>query len=150
MLIAVLESSQGSIKRDVEFARGAFTAEGLGELRLDDLRELDAANQLEWVSYEMRTLALGYSAETGISLGEIQRLADTQLQLAVETEVVYVPAHRVGSKTEAELKRIVSDMTDKGWILVEDSRVGAAGGHLTFQRAEPLDPAILAALSLAG
>jgi len=148
MLIAVLESSQGSVKRDVEFARGAFTAEGLGEVCVDDLRELDAARQLDWVSHDVRTLALGYSADSCTSLGE--SLGDSQLQLAVETEIVYVPAHRVGSKTEAELKRIVGDMIDRGWILVEDTRVGAAGGHLTFQRAEPLDPALLAALSFAG
>ena len=77
-------------------------------------------------------------------------MADTQLQLAVETEVVYVPPHRLGSKTEAELKRIVGDMTQHGWVLVEDTRMGAAGGHLTFQRAEPLDPEVLAAISMAG
>lgn len=150
MLIAVLENAPGSIKRDVAFSRGEFTAEGLGELCVDDLRELDAARQLEWVSPEMRALALAYSPESGLFLGERECLADTQLQLAVETEIVYVPAHRLGSKTEAELKRIVADMIERGWILVEDSRVGAAGGHLTFQRAEPLDPALLAALSLAG
>ena len=150
MLIAVLESTCGSIKRDVEFSRGAFTAEGLGELCVDDLREFDAARCLEWVSLDMRELALGYSSESRIFLGESLCLADTQLKLAVETEVVYVPAHRVGSKTEAELKRIVIDMIERGWILVEDTRVGAAGGHLTFQRAEPLDPAVLAALSPVG
>ena len=150
MLIAVLESARGSIERDVEFSRGMFTTEGLGEISIDDLRRLDAANQLAWTSDDMRILALGYSPDSSVSLIENVCLADTQLQLAVETEVVYVPPHRVGSKTEAELKRIVGDMNGRGWILVEDTRMGAAGGHLTFQRAEPLDPAILAALSCAG
>lgn len=150
MRIAVLESARGSVERDVEFSRGVFTAEGLGEISADDLRELDAANQLRWVSDEMRILALGYSHESSVSFIENVCLADTQLKLAVETEVVYVPPHRVGSKTEAELRRIVGDMNGRGWILVEDTRMGASGGHLTFQRAEPLDPAILAALSYAG
>jgi hypothetical protein len=150
MLIAVLESARGSIERDVEFSRGMFTTEGLGEISVEDLRQLDAANQLTWTSEDMRVLALGYSHDSSVSLIENVCLADTQLQLAVETEVVYVPPHRVGSKTEAELKRIVGDMNGRGWILVEDTRMGASGGHLTFQRAEPLDPEILAALSYAG
>jgi len=150
MLIAVLESARGSVERDVEFSRGMFTTEGLGEISIDDLRRLDAANQLAWTSDDMRVLALGYAPDSSVSLIENVCLADTQLQLAVETEVVYVPPHRVGSKTEAELRRIVGDMNGRGWILVEDTRIGAAGGHLTFQRAEPLDPAILAALSCAG
>ena len=61
MLIAVLESARGSIERDVEFSRGMFTTEGLGEISIDDLRRLDAANQLAWTSDDMRILALGYS-----------------------------------------------------------------------------------------
>jgi hypothetical protein len=150
MLIALLESACGSVKRDVEFSRGTFTTEGLGEVGIDDLRRFDSANQLEWVSDDMRELALSYSRESSVSFAGSVCLADAQLQLAVETEVVYVPPHRLGSKTEAELKRIVADMVERGWILVEDSRMGAAGGHLTFQRAEPLGPEILAALSFAG
>jgi len=150
MLIAVLGSAHGSVERDVEFSRGMFTTEGLGEISVDDLRELDAANQLNWASDDVRILALGYSHDSCVARIENVCLADAQLQLAVETEVVYVPPHRVGSKTEAELRRIVGDMNGRGWILVEDTRMGASGGHLTFQRAEPLDPAILAALSFAG
>ena len=123
---------------------------GLGEISVDDVRQFDASHQLVWVSEDVRALVMGYSHESRLEFGERVCVADAQLKLAVETEVVYVPAHRVGSKTEAELQRIVSDMTDRGWILVEDSRMGAAGGHLTFQRAEPLDPAVLAALSYAG
>jgi hypothetical protein len=150
MLIAVLESARGSIKRDIEFSRGAFYAEGLGELSVEELRELDANNQLEWVCNDTRSLTLGYSSDSGLCVGDGLGLTDEQLQLPVETEVVYVPAHRMGSKTEAELHRIVSDMIARGWLLVEDTRIGAAGGHLTFHRAEPLDPALLAACSLAG
>ncbi len=150
MLIAVLTSSHGAIERDVEFCRGTFAAEGLGELSHEDVREFDAAGQLHWVSDDLRILALGYSPEASVAVIDSIRLADTQLQLAVETEVVYVPPHRLGSKTEAELRRIVSDMNGRGWVLVEDTRMGASGGHLTFQRAEPLDPAILQALSFAG
>lgn len=147
MLIAVLESARGSIERDVEFSRGIFTAEGLGEVSVDDLREFEAASQLGWVCPDMRTLVLSYSAESGACRAENPCVADDQLQLAVETEVVYIPPHRIGAKTEAELTRIIVDMTDRGWLLVEDTRMGASGGHLAFQRAEPVDPAILAALS---
>jgi hypothetical protein len=150
MLVAVLESSPGAIERDVQFACGVFSAEGLGEMSTKDLLELDAAGQLRWVSDDVRVLALGFSYESSLSVIERVCLADAQLQLAIETEVVYVPAHRLGSKTEAELKRIVGDMTRRGWILVEDTRMGAAGGHLTFQRAEPLGPDVLAAISFAG
>lgn len=150
MLIAVLESGHSPIERDVEFALGAFTAEGLGELSIEDLRDLDAARQLRWTSQDMRLLALGYSVDAAPQGPAADCTAETQLRLAVDTEVVYVPPHRVGSRTEAELKRIVADMNERGWILVEDTRVGAAGGHLTFQRAEPIDPEVLAALSCAG
>jgi hypothetical protein len=150
MLIAVLGIARGSVGRNVEFSRGTFTAEGLGEVSLDDLRQFDAVDRLDWVSEDMRELALSYSPDSRAALTESVCIADAQLRLAVETEVVFVPAHRVGSKTEAEIKRIIGDMTARGWILVEDSRMGAAGGRLTFQRAEPLDPEVLAAISFAG
>jgi hypothetical protein len=150
MLVAVLDNGHGSIKRDVDFSRGVFTADGLGEVSVDDLREFDAAGQLSWADHDMRMLALGYSADSCISLSDSVCLADTQLQFAVETEVLYVPPHRVGSKTEAELHRIVDEMCERGWLLVEDTRVGASGGHLTFQRAEPLDAELLRSISFAG
>ena len=54
MLIALLESACGSFKRDVEFSRGTFIADGLGEVGIDDLRQFDSARQLEWVSEDMR------------------------------------------------------------------------------------------------
>ena len=150
MLVAVVENRRGSIDRDVVFSRGVFTAEGLGEVSVDDLREFDAAGQLSWTSDDMRMLALGYSADSCIALSDSVCLADTQLQFAVETEVFYVPPHRVGSKTEAELHRIVAEMSDRGWALIEDTRLGASGGHLTFQRAEPLGRSLLQSVSLAG
>jgi hypothetical protein len=150
MLVAVLENGRGSTKRDVEFSRGVFVTDGLGEVSVDDLREFDAAGQLAWASNDMRMLALGYSADSCIALSDSVCLADTQLQFAVATEVLYVPPHRVGSKTEAELHRIVAEMGERGWVLVEDTRVGASGGHLTFQRAEPLDASVLRSISLAG
>ena len=150
MLVAVLENGRGSIERDVEFSRGVFTAEGLGEVSVDDLREFDAAGQLRWSNYDIRMLALGYSADSCITLSDSICMADTQLQFAVETEVLYVPPHRMGSKTEAELHRIVSEMCERGWLLVEDTRIGASGGHLTFQRAEPIDEDVLRSVSLAG
>lgn len=149
MLIAFLESTPSSVERDVCFERGVFTAEGLGELSIEDIRELDAARQLSWLSDDVRALVLGYGDE-GYERVTSPAIADMQMQLSVETEVVYVPPHRRGSKTEAELQHIVDDMTQRGWVLVEDTRIGAAGGHLTFQRAEPLDPELLAALSFAG
>jgi len=150
MLIAFLESTRGSIERDVCFERGVFTAEGLGELSLEDIKELDAGRQLSWLSDDVRALVLGYGLNGGCSRIESPSVADAQLQLAVETEIVYVPPHRRGSKTEAELQRIVEDMTGRGWVLVEDTRLGASGGHLTFQRAEPLDPDVISALQLVG
>jgi hypothetical protein len=150
MLVAVLDNGHGSIERDVEFSRGVFTAEGLGEIGVEDLREFDAAGQLSWLDYDIRMLALGYSADSGVSLADSVRLADNQLQLAVETEVLYVPPHRMGSKTEAELQHIVDEMSGRGWLLVEDTRVGASGGHLTFQRAEPIDAELLRSFSCAG
>ena len=150
MLVAVLDNGHGSIQRDVEFSRGVSTAEGLGEIAVDDLREFDAAGQLSWIDYDIRMLALGYTAESGISLSDSIYMADNQLQFAVETEVLYIPPHRMGSKTEAELHRIVDEMSARGWLLVEDTRVGASGGHLTFQRAEPIDAELLRSLSCAG
>jgi hypothetical protein len=150
MLVAILQNGPGSIERDVEFSRGVFMAEGLGEVAVDDLREFDAASQLSWSSDDMRMLALGYSAESMIALMDSVCLADSQLQFAVETEVFYVPPHRMGSKTEAELRRISDEMAERGWVLVEDTRMGASGGHLTFQRAEPLDESVLRAISMAG
>lgn len=149
MLIAVLGNEYGSVKRDIEFSNGVFTAEGLGQISVDELREFETADQLIWVSPDTRALVLNCSPESSALPGENPSVADTQLRLAVETEVVYVPPHRVGSKTEAELKRIVGDMTEHGWLLVEDTRMGASGGHLAFQRAEPLDPTTIAALSFA-
>ena len=150
MLIAVLQNGWGSIERDVGFSRGVFTAEGLGEVSVDDMREFDKAGQLSWSSDDMRMLALGYSADSCIALSDSVCLADTQLQFADETEVFYVPPHRLGSKTEAELHRIVAEMDGRGWLLVEDTRMGASGGHLTFHRAEPLDPSVLETVALAG
>ena len=150
MRVAILDTSGSSIGRDIDFSRGVFTADGLGELSAADLRVLDASGQLAWASDDVRGLVLGYSLESAIAAIGNADVADAQLQLDVETEVVYVPPHRMGSKTEAELKLIVADMVENGWVLVEDSRVGSAGGHLTFQRAEPLDPALLASLTLAG
>lgn len=149
MLVAVLGNARGSIKRDIEFSGGVFTASGLGEVSVDELREFEAASQLRWVSSDIRGLALNCCTETVASPSANLTVAHTQLSLDVETEVVYVPPHRVGSKTEAELKRIVGDMTERGWLLVEDTRLGASGGHLAFQRAEPVDPAILETLSFA-
>ena len=150
MLVAVLQNGHGAIGRNVEFSRGVFLAEGLGEVSVEDLREFDTVGQLSWDSNDVRMLALGYSADSSVALMDGVCLADTQLQLAVETEVFYVPPHRVGSKTEAELHRIVAEMRDRGWLLVEDTRVGASGGHLTFHRAQPLDASVLRAISLAG
>ena len=150
MQVAVLDNGRGSTARDVDFSRGVFTAEGLGEVSVDDLREFDTAGQLSWADNDMRMLALGYSADSCISLSDGVCLSDTQLQFAVETEVLYVPPHSMGSKTEAELHRIVDEMCDRGWLLVEDTRVGASGGHLTFQRAEPIDQDVLRSISLAG
>ena len=98
---------------------------------------------------DMRELVLICSPGSCASADGDPHVADTQLRLAVETEVVCVPPHRIGSKTEAELKLIVADMAERGWILVEDTRMGAAGGQLAFQRAEPLDPAVIAAHSIA-
>jgi hypothetical protein len=148
MLVAVLDNGLGSIHRDVDFSRGVFSAEGLGEVSVEDLREFDAAGQLSWCTEDLRMLTLGYSADSAISLVADVCLADAQLQLAVETEVVYVPPHRPGTKTEAELHVIVEDMTSRGWMLVEDTRIGASGGHLTFQRSEPLDSRVLQSLPL--
>ena len=150
MLVAVLQNGGGSIERDVDFSRGVFTAEGLGEVSVADLREFDSAGQLSWTSQDMRVLSLGYSADSCIALSESVCLADTQLQFAVETEVFYVPPHRVGMKTEAELHSIVDEMSEHGWLLVEDTRIGASGGHLTFQRAQPLDHSVLRTVSFAG
>lgn len=150
MRVATLGSLRGSIGRDVSFSYGVFTAEGIGEMGVEDLREADATGQLTWISDDLRTLVLGYSPEPAISLIDTTGAGETRRQLAIETEVVYVPPHRVGSKTEAELGFIVADMVERGWILVEDSRIGAAGGHLTFQRAEPIDSELLASLSYAG
>lgn len=149
MRIAVLERVHGSAERNIEFSRGMFTAEGLGELSVEDLRRLEAANMLVWASEDTRLLALGYSREPALGLERGACPSDVRFTLAAETEVVYVPPHRVGSKTEAELRRIVEDMADRGWNLVEDTRVGASGGHLTFQRSEPIDSALLAALTCA-
>lgn len=146
MRVAVLANAHHSVERDIDFTGGVFTADGLGEMSVDDLRELDAEGQLQWLSQDIRILVLGYSLENSSAVVASGSRADTQLKLAVETEVVYVPPHRVGSKTEAELRRIVSDMVERGWILVEDSRIGAAGGYLTFERAEPLDAEVLASL----
>ncbi|NTU70640.1 MAG: hypothetical protein HGB10_02295 [Coriobacteriia bacterium] len=150
MLIAVLESTPESIERDVEFSYGTFTAEGLGELSIEELRAFDAAGQLRWASNDVRALALGYSSHSSAAHDGSIAPDDTQLRLDVETEVVYVPAQRMGVRTEAELRRIVGDMTARGWVLVEDTRVGASGGHLTFHRAEPLDREQLSAVSYAG
>jgi hypothetical protein len=150
MLIAVLDNGLGSIQRDVDFSRGAFSIEGLGEIGIEELREFDAAGQLSWRSQDVRMLVLGYSADSAISLVADVCLADAQFKRAVETEVVYVPPHRPGTKTEAELSAIVGDMTERGWMLVEDTRIGASGGHLTFQRSEPLDPSLLRAVALKG
>ena len=150
MLVAVVHNGHASVERDVDFSRGVFVADGLGEVSVDDLRDLDAAGQVLWTSAEIRMLALGFSADSAMGLSDSMCLADTQLQFAVETEVFYVPPHRVGSKTEAELHRIVSEMGERGWLLVEDTRIGASGGHLTFQRAEPLDEEVLRCISLAG
>lgn len=149
MLIAFLESTPESVARDVCFERGVFTAEGLGEVSVEDLKALEASRRLSWLNNDVRALVLGYGMD-GCSSAPSAPIADTQMELAVETEVVYVAPHRRSIKTEVELQHIVDDMTERGWILVEDTRVGAAGGHLTFQRNEPLDPAHIAALSFAG
>ncbi len=147
MRIAVLDSPRSSIGRDVDFSLGVFTVDGLGEVSIDDLHEFDVAGNVHWLSKDVRSLVLGYSLEAGCATGSAN---DGDPSSDVETEVVYVPPHRVGSRTEAELRTIVADMIERGWLLVEDSRIGAAGGHLMFQRSEPLDPALLRSLSFAG
>jgi len=149
MLVAVLESMTGAIGRNVDFSRNVFAAEGLGEVTIDDLRQFDANGRLAWVSEEMRALALSYSPSPRMLSADSGSVVDDRLDLGVETEVVYVPAHRFGSKADAELRRIVDDMTLGGWFLVEDTRLGASGGHLTFHRAAPFDAAFLASMSFA-
>jgi hypothetical protein len=98
----------------------------------------------------MRMLVLGFSLGSCPSRMQEAHLSDSQMQLAVETEVIYVPPHRVGTKAQFELRRIVADMLACGWLLVEDTRLGASGGHLVFKRADPLDPAAIAKVLLAG
>ena len=149
MLVAVLRSTHGPTERNVEFSQGVLSADGLGEVTPDDLREIDAAGQLNWVSDEMRMLVLGFSLGSCPSRIQEAHLSDSQMQLAIETEVIYVPPHRVGTKSQFELRRIVADMLACGWLLVEDTRLGASGGHLVFKRSEPLDPAVIARVRLA-
>ena len=150
MLVAALAGVRGSVDRDVEFSRGVFIAEGLGEISVSDLHDFDASGQLSWISDDVRQLALGYSADSPREFTDDGHFTDSQLALDVETEVVYVPPQRMGTKTEAELQHIVDEMTSRGWVLVEDTRVGAAGGHLTFHRADPIDAEFLQSLSHAG
>ena len=49
MLIAILGNRSGSVRRDVEFSCGVFAADGIGEVTIRELREFEAARQLEWV-----------------------------------------------------------------------------------------------------
>lgn len=52
----------------------------------------------------------------------------------IETKVVNVPMRARRKKTDREFEKVITEMAAKGWKLVHNSRVGAAGGTLTFQR----------------
>ncbi len=52
----------------------------------------------------------------------------------IETKVISVPMRLRTKKTNREFEKVITRMANEGWTLVHNSRLGAAGGTLTFQR----------------
>ncbi|MEX0832942.1 MAG: SHOCT domain-containing protein [Actinomycetota bacterium] len=59
----------------------------------------------------------------------------------IEIRVIPIKSTRIlfgeTNKLNTKFERTIREMTNQGWTLVHNSRVGGAGGTLTFQREKP-------------